>query len=445
MPAHYVKPYVKRGKNDAADAEAICEAVTHRCRTVTVRRHTPYSNRRLHPTIALARRMRSSVEGPPMLRALLTCVALASMGPAAHAEDTAPPKEPEGVYECLQNPNMTGSAWHPVECMRLAPVEDQIASREGQSVVQLDHVDPPNVINSVNVWWKADFRGIGKATDDAAHWFCSDHGGGFACVWDSTKNPEDWRTVNQLRVVGVTNIPSVFWVPKELVQNYQAMKVLFERRAENEARYAKAEALAKTDAPWSYVPAEGGACRPLGHTTPFAFMQSVAAKRHHSSVDWDADILDSDGDQAVVGTNNDTTVPLKDGPVQEYRFYVSAEVCNARLAQTLPDKGITASASDLQHKPVVKWVITDDTQSDKIACHWPNVATGKSPQFLNILKEQGATITEVSTASIPTDDKRMGFEISFAYTLKGHANQISWSDLGNYGCDPKARDRLQLP
>ena len=28
MPAHYVKAYVKRAKNDAADAEAICEAVT---------------------------------------------------------------------------------------------------------------------------------------------------------------------------------------------------------------------------------------------------------------------------------------------------------------------------------------------------------------------------------------------------------------------------------
>ena len=28
MPAHYVKPYVKRNKNDAADAAAICEAVT---------------------------------------------------------------------------------------------------------------------------------------------------------------------------------------------------------------------------------------------------------------------------------------------------------------------------------------------------------------------------------------------------------------------------------
>src|SRR4051795_7082398 len=28
MPAHYAKAYIKRGKNDAADAEAICEAVT---------------------------------------------------------------------------------------------------------------------------------------------------------------------------------------------------------------------------------------------------------------------------------------------------------------------------------------------------------------------------------------------------------------------------------
>jgi transposase len=30
MPPAYVKPYVKRQKNDAADAEAICEAVTSR-------------------------------------------------------------------------------------------------------------------------------------------------------------------------------------------------------------------------------------------------------------------------------------------------------------------------------------------------------------------------------------------------------------------------------
>ena len=28
MPPQYVRPYVKRNKNDATDAEAICEAVT---------------------------------------------------------------------------------------------------------------------------------------------------------------------------------------------------------------------------------------------------------------------------------------------------------------------------------------------------------------------------------------------------------------------------------
>jgi transposase len=30
MPPAYIKPYVKRGKTDAADAEAICKAVTRR-------------------------------------------------------------------------------------------------------------------------------------------------------------------------------------------------------------------------------------------------------------------------------------------------------------------------------------------------------------------------------------------------------------------------------
>lgn len=64
MPAQYVKPYVKRGKNDAADAEAICEAVTrptmrfvaikspeqqsammlHRVRLVLCRQRTQVSN-----------------------------------------------------------------------------------------------------------------------------------------------------------------------------------------------------------------------------------------------------------------------------------------------------------------------------------------------------------------------------------------------------------------
>src|SRR4026208_822105 len=64
MPPSYVKPYVKRQKNDAADAEAICEAVTrpsmhfveikspeqqsimslHRVRQMLMRQRTQISN-----------------------------------------------------------------------------------------------------------------------------------------------------------------------------------------------------------------------------------------------------------------------------------------------------------------------------------------------------------------------------------------------------------------
>ncbi len=64
MPPQYVKPYVKRGKNDAADSEAICEAVTrptmrfvggkspdqqatmmlHRVRKILTRQRTQISN-----------------------------------------------------------------------------------------------------------------------------------------------------------------------------------------------------------------------------------------------------------------------------------------------------------------------------------------------------------------------------------------------------------------
>ena len=44
MPPVYVKPYVKRQKNDAADAEAICEAVT-RANMRFVDTKTPLSSR----------------------------------------------------------------------------------------------------------------------------------------------------------------------------------------------------------------------------------------------------------------------------------------------------------------------------------------------------------------------------------------------------------------
>jgi len=49
MPAQYVKPYVKRGKNDAADAEAICEAVARpTMRFVAVKTPEQQSTMMLH-------------------------------------------------------------------------------------------------------------------------------------------------------------------------------------------------------------------------------------------------------------------------------------------------------------------------------------------------------------------------------------------------------------
>jgi transposase len=60
MPPAYVKPYVKRQKNDAADAEAICEAVTRPntrfvpTKTLGSRRHLPCQRRGCKATLSAA-------------------------------------------------------------------------------------------------------------------------------------------------------------------------------------------------------------------------------------------------------------------------------------------------------------------------------------------------------------------------------------------------------
>ena len=60
MPPHYVKPYVKRNKNDAADAEAICEAVTRpTMRFVAVKSAEQQSVLMLHRTRELLVRQRT--------------------------------------------------------------------------------------------------------------------------------------------------------------------------------------------------------------------------------------------------------------------------------------------------------------------------------------------------------------------------------------------------
>ncbi len=92
MPPCYVKPYVKRNKNDAADAEAICEAVTRpTMRFVAVKSAEQQSVLMLHRTRELLVRQRTMLVnairahmaefgivarvGLPQVRELLTVIA----------------------------------------------------------------------------------------------------------------------------------------------------------------------------------------------------------------------------------------------------------------------------------------------------------------------------------------------------------------------------------
>jgi transposase len=62
MPAQYVKPYVKRGKNDAADAEAICEAVARpTMRFVAVKTPEQQSAMMLHRVRLVLMRQRTQL------------------------------------------------------------------------------------------------------------------------------------------------------------------------------------------------------------------------------------------------------------------------------------------------------------------------------------------------------------------------------------------------
>ena len=68
MPPAYVRPYVKRQKNDAADAEAICEAVTRaNMRFVETKTPEQQSCLMLHRTRHLFIRQQTAVTSVPIL------------------------------------------------------------------------------------------------------------------------------------------------------------------------------------------------------------------------------------------------------------------------------------------------------------------------------------------------------------------------------------------
>ena len=70
MPPAYVKPYVKRGKTDACDAQAICEAVTRpTMRFVAVKSAEQQATSSLHRTRDLLVRQRTQLVN--MIRGIL--------------------------------------------------------------------------------------------------------------------------------------------------------------------------------------------------------------------------------------------------------------------------------------------------------------------------------------------------------------------------------------
>lgn len=76
MPPVYVKPYVKRGKNDAADAEAICEAVTRQTmRFVPIKSREQQAALSLHRARSLLIRQRTQLVN--LMRSMLAELGIA--------------------------------------------------------------------------------------------------------------------------------------------------------------------------------------------------------------------------------------------------------------------------------------------------------------------------------------------------------------------------------
>ena len=88
MPAQYVKAYIKRNKHDAADAEAICEAVQR-----PTMRFVPVKTAEQQATQVLHRDREQLVRQRTMLvNALQAHLATPARRADPHARDSKPPR-----------------------------------------------------------------------------------------------------------------------------------------------------------------------------------------------------------------------------------------------------------------------------------------------------------------------------------------------------------------
>ena len=127
MPAQYVKPYVKRGKNDAADAEAICEAVTRpTMRFVAVKTPEQQSVMMLHRVRLMLCRQRTQLSNA--IRSHLSEFGIvAPLGRTGLDRlldviaDSTGPRIPKGARICLD-----------MLCAQLVVVKEQILENDRQ-------------------------------------------------------------------------------------------------------------------------------------------------------------------------------------------------------------------------------------------------------------------------------------------------------------------------
>ena len=125
LPAQYVKPYVKRGKNDAADAEAICEAVSRpTMRFVPIKTTEQQSVMMLHRVRLMLNRQRTQLSNS--IRAHLSEFGIvAAIGRRgidqllAVVEDAKDTRVPADARLCLQ-----------MLAAQLAVVKDQILEND---------------------------------------------------------------------------------------------------------------------------------------------------------------------------------------------------------------------------------------------------------------------------------------------------------------------------
>jgi transposase len=132
MPAVYVKPYVKRQKNDATDAEAICEAVTrptmrfvpvkseeqqavimmHRARELLVRQRTMTVNAIRAHVAELGLVSRQGIAGMMQLVAVIECEEDESLPTAARTALLPLVRQMKAIQNEVEGLEKSIHAWH---------------------------------------------------------------------------------------------------------------------------------------------------------------------------------------------------------------------------------------------------------------------------------------------------------------------------------------------